>query len=174
MHGILYYLFLFLAFLTIASALMVVLARSPISSVLWIIVTFISLTCHYFLLNAQFVGIVNLVVYAGAIMVLFLYVIFLLNLNKESEPHKPVLLKVAALVSGGLLLITLVAALRSSENMPMASGVDNNIGTIKNLGNVLFHDFLLPFEVSSILFLAAMVGAVMIGKGKPDEIQHNN
>src|ERR1051326_200588 len=164
MHGILYYLFLFLAFLTIASALMVVLARSPISSVLWIIVSFFSLTCHYFLLNAQFVGIVNIVVYTGAIMVLFLYVIFLLNLNKESEPHKSIFLKIAAVISGGALMLTMIGVLRGADKLPLMKETDGSIGMISNLGKVLFDDFLLPFEVSSVLFLAAMVGAVMIGK----------
>lgn len=164
MHGLTVYVFYFLAFLTILSALMVVFSKNPVHSVLYMIITFISLSCHYLLLNAQFVAIVNIVVYTGAIMVLFLYVIFLLNLNKESEPHKPILIKVAAVISGGLLMMTLIGALRASEKLAPVKEVDGTIGSIENLGKVLFHDFLLPFEISSILFLAAMVGAVMIGK----------
>lgn len=158
------YVFWFLAFLTVLSACAVVFSKNPVNSVLFMIITFLSLSGHYLLLNAQFVAIVNIVVYTGAIMVLFLYVIFLLNLNKEAEPHKPIWIKFAAVISGGLLMLTLIGALRGTEKLPMMKEVDSNIGLIKNLGNVLFHDFLLPFEISSILFLAAMVGAVMIGK----------
>src|ERR1051325_11459780 len=168
------YVFYFLAFVTFLSALMVVLSKNPIHSVLWMIVTFLSLSGHYLLLNAQFVAIVNIVVYTGAIMVLLLYVIFLLNLNKEAEPHKSIFLKIAAIVSGGLLMLVLLAAFRGSQVLPLPQEVDNNVGTIENLGKVLFHDFLLPFEVSSVLFLAAMVGAVMIGKGKPGEKEVNS
>ena len=164
MYGLTFYTFCFLAFLTILSGLMVVLSRNPVHSVLYMIIAFMSLSGHYLLLNAQFVAIVNIVVYTGAIMVLFLYVIFLLNLNRDSEPHKPILVKVAAVVSGGLLMLTLVAVLRGADKLTAPKDVDGGIGTIENLGKVLFHDFLLPFEVSSILFLAAMVGAVMIGK----------
>jgi NADH-quinone oxidoreductase subunit J len=153
-----------MAFVTVASAMGVVFARSPVNSVLWMIMAFMSLSGHYLLLNAQFVAIVNIVVYTGAIMVLFLYVIFLLNLNRETEPHKPLLVKSAAVVAGGLLVLTLIGALRTTDRLPMPKNVDGTVGTIENLGKVLFNDFLLPFEVSSILFLAAMVGAVMIGK----------
>jgi NADH-quinone oxidoreductase subunit J len=153
---------------------MVVISRNPVHSVLWLIITFFAISGHYILMNAQFLGIVNLIVYAGAIMVLFLYVIFLLNLNKEAEPHKSIFLKIAAIVSGGLLMLVLLAAFRGSQVLPLPQEVDNNVGTIENLGKVLFHDFLLPFEVSSVLFLAAMVGAVMIGKGKPGEKEVNS
>ena len=76
--------FLLLATLTLASALMVVFSKSPIYSVLWLVICFFSITGHYILLDAHFLAIVNLIVYAGAIMVLFLFVIMLLNLNKET------------------------------------------------------------------------------------------
>src|SRR5688500_1409930 len=124
MYGLTLYTFYFLAFLTLISALMVVFSKSPVHSVLYMIVAFMSLSGHYLLLNAQFVAIVNVVVYTGAIMVLFLYVIFLLNLNKESEPHKPILTKAAAVVSGGLLVITLVGALRATDQLPLPKDVD--------------------------------------------------
>lgn len=150
--------------IAIASAIGVVLAKNPVYSVLFLILTFFAIAGHYVILNAQFLAAVHVIVYAGAIMVLFLYVIMMLNLNKEAEPHKPVWIKFAAVIAGGLLLITLVGALRAAEVLPPAQNLDPNIGLVKNLGNILFHEFLLPFEVSSILFLAAMVGAVMLGK----------
>ena len=164
MHGLTFYTFCFLAFVTLLSGMMVVFSKNPVHSVLYMIIAFLSLSGHYLLLNAQFVAIVNIVVYTGAIMVLFLYVIFLLNLNKESEPHKTILVKVSAVIASGLLALTLVAALRAADKLAVPKNVNGSIGTIENLGKVLFNDFLLPFEVSSILFLAAMVGAVMIGK----------
>jgi NADH:ubiquinone oxidoreductase subunit 6 (subunit J) len=79
-------LFYFLSVLALGSALMVVISRNPVHSVLWLIATFFAISGHYILMNAQFLGIVNLIVYAGAIMVLFLFVIMLMNLNTETEP----------------------------------------------------------------------------------------
>jgi NADH-quinone oxidoreductase subunit J len=157
------YIFYFLSFLAILSALMVVISKNPIHSVLYLIIAFFAIAGHYILLNAQFLFAVHIIVYAGAIMVLFLYVIMMLNLNADVEPHKSKWVKFAATIAGGLLMIILVAALRNvSENIPAAPDV--KIGLAKNLGHVLFTEFALPFEVSSILFLAAMVGAVMLGK----------
>src|SRR5262245_10181526 len=143
---------------------MVVLSKNPVHSVLYLIITFFCIAGHYVLLNAQFLAAVHVIVYAGAIMVLFLYVIMMLNLNKEIEPHKPVWIKFAAVITGGILAITLVGALRGTEMLARPKDVHANIGLIENLGTVLFRDFLLPFEISSVLFLAAMVGAVMLGK----------
>ena len=156
-------LFWLLSIITLFSALMVITSKNPVYSVLWLIVTFFSISGHYILLNAQFLAIVNIIVYAGAIMVLFLFVIMLMNLNKDTEPQKTKWLKLAGAVAGGCLLLVLVAALRNTEkNMTqLASG---DIGLIQNLGKVLFNEYVVPFEISSILFLSAMVGAVVIGK----------
>ena len=96
-------------------------------------------------------------------MVLFLYVLMLMDLRKDSEPQKNKWLKIIGAVSGGSLLLVLVAALKDSGRQvdDLSSG---NIGLIENLGHVLFTDYVVPFEISSILFLSAMVGAVVIGK----------
>jgi len=155
--------FLILAALTIGSGLMVVFARNPIYSVLWLIICFFSITGHYVLLDAHFLAAVNLIVYTGAIMVLFLFVIMLLNLNKETEPHKPMVLKAAAILSGCLLMIVLAASLQGYSQQTPAL-VAEDFGTAKAIGRVLFTDFLLPFEVASILFITAMVGSVILGK----------
>lgn len=157
-------LFYFLSFLSILSALMVVVSRNPVHSVLYLIITFFAIAGHYILLNAQFLAAVHVIVYAGAIMVLFLYVIMMLNLNAEVEPHKSAIQKIAATVAGGLLMIVLVGALRNAAvPAPIGTG-GSQVGLIHNLGQSLYKDFMLPFEISSILFLAAMVGAVMLGK----------
>jgi len=157
------YIFYFLSFLAILSALMVVISKNPVHSVLYLIITFFAIAGHYVLLNAQFLAAVHIIVYAGAIMVLFLYVIMMLNLNAEVEPHKSTLQKVAATIAGGILMIVLVGAFKNVSPATDAI-VNSDAGLIKNLGHALFNEFALPFEVSSILFLAAMVGAVMLGK----------
>jgi NADH-quinone oxidoreductase subunit J len=144
------------------SGAMVILSRNPVYSVLYLIVSFFDIAAHYILLNAQFLAVVHVIVYAGAIMVLFLFVIMMLNLNKETEPHNPPWVKIAAVIAGCLLMITLVGSLKGATKA--VSSYDTTIGTVENLGNVLFTEFLIPFELSSALFLAAMVGAVMLGK----------
>src|SRR5688500_12462079 len=130
-------LFWLLSVMALFGALMVVVSKNPVYSVLWLIVTFFAISGHYILLNAQFIAIVNIIVYAGAIMVLFLFVIMLMNLSKDTEPQKNKWLKLVGAIAGGCLLLVMVAALRNTEqNMTqLASG---DIGLIQNLGKVLF------------------------------------
>jgi NADH-quinone oxidoreductase subunit J len=123
-----------------------------------------AITGHYILMNAQFLAIVNMIVYAGAIMVLFLFVIMFMNLNKDSEPQKSVWLRLAAVVYGVSLLLILVAALKDNAGYINSMKGEGSIGLIKNLGHTLFTEYVVPFEISSILFLSAMVGAVVLGK----------
>ncbi len=156
-------LFWILSIITVFSALRVVTSNNPVYSVLWLIVTFFTISGHYILLNAQFLAVVNIIVYAGAIMVLFLFVIMLMNLGKETEPQKSKWLKLIGAVAGGCLLLVMVAALRNTEQQ-MTELATGNIGLIENLGKVLFNEYVVPFEISSILFLSAMIGAVVIGK----------
>ncbi len=157
------YIFWFLSFLAIMCAFMVVFSRNPVHSVLYLVLTFFAIAGHYILLNAQFLAVVHIVVYAGAIMVLFLFVIMLLNLNQETEPMKNYLLRGAAVLAFGTLLLTMVGALKGAS-LPAPQGGASDIGLVERLGDVLFKDFLLPFEISSILLLAAMVGAIMLSK----------
>lgn len=163
-------LFLFLSFVALLSALGVVFAKNPVHSVLFLILTFFSLSGHYLLLNAQFLAAVNIIVYAGAIMVLFLFVIMFLNLNVDTEPHKPALAKIAAAVAGGSLLLILIAALKDVQPVGAdAATFNSQIGMVDKLGMVLYTQYLLPFELASVLFLVAMVGAVMLGKREVGE-----
>jgi NADH-quinone oxidoreductase subunit J len=158
-------LFWFLTALALMSALMVVFTKNPVHSVLWLILVFFAISGHYVILNAQFLAIVNLIVYAGAIMVLFLFVIMLMNLNSETEPQKNRWLWWAGTVAGGSLMLVIIAALKDTETKTqMAQVKEGEIGLIQTLGKVLFNDYVLPFEISSVLFLSAMVGAVVIGK----------
>ena len=157
--------FYFLASLTILSALMVILSRNPIHSVLYLILTFFTLSGHYILLNAQFLAAVNIIVYAGAIMVLFLFVIMFLNIKQDHEESKTNLSKIAAAIVGGTVFVILIGAYRKSVILTFSGeNFDSQVGMIENLGKLLFRDYLLPFELASILLLVAMVGAVMLGK----------
>ena len=157
-------LFYVVAFLSIFFSLLVIFAKNPVHSVLYLIITFFTFTIHYILLNAQFLAIVNFIVYMGAIMVLFLIVLMLLNLNEETEPLKPTLLKVMGVVAGMCLLVTLAGSLKALSVSEPVVLQNANLGLVKNLGKVLFNQFLLPFEISSLLLLSAMVGAVLLAK----------
>lgn len=163
----LFYLF---AAVSVVSALLVVSARSPINSVIALIVCFLSIAGHYILLNAQFLAMVHVIVYTGAIMVLFLFVIMLLNLNKVSEPRKSLTTRIAAVLAGGLFFLTLTAAIRHGISVQAANPFDPGVGLVRSVGMSLFQEFLLPFEISSVLFLSAMVGVVMLGKKEKTSI----
>jgi NADH-quinone oxidoreductase subunit J len=159
-------LFWFLSALALLSATMVLISKNPVHSILWLIIVFFAISGHYVLLNAQFIAIVNLIVYAGAIMVLFLFVVMLMNLNSESEPQKNSRLKLAGTIAGGCLMLIMIDVVRSAAEVQSATAMvrEGNIGLIQTLGKVLFVDYVVPFEITSVLFLSAMIGAVVIGK----------
>lgn len=161
---ILQILFWILTVMAIGCALGVVLSRNPVNSVIFLILTFFAISGHYLMLNAQFLAIVNIIVYAGAIMVLFLFVIMLMNLNSDTEPQKSWLVQLAGVVSGGTLFLVIIAAISRAKILGEVPADISSIGLIKVLGKVLFKDFVLPFEISSVLFLSAMIGAIVIGK----------
>jgi len=157
-------LFYLVAFLSIFFALLVIFTKNPVHSVLYLIATFFTFTIHYVLLNAQFLAVVNFIVYMGAIMVLFLFVLMLMNLNKETEPMKSNLLKIVGVIAGSTLVVTLIGSMKSLTSSSSTTLQNADIGLVKNLGKVLFSEFLLPFELSSVLLLSAMVGAVLLAK----------
>ncbi|MHA8095065.1 NADH-quinone oxidoreductase subunit J family protein [Aquirufa lenticrescens] len=160
----------FLSGLTLLSALMVVLAKNPIHSVLYLVFTFFCISGHYVLLNAQFLMAVNIIVYAGAIMVLFLFVIMMFDLRKNQPESKSNLTKLAGSVVAGSLLVVLIALVRQNNfQTPLAEGFVSQTGMVENLGKVLYSEYLLPFELVSILFFVAMVGAVLLGKREAGE-----
>lgn len=160
------YLFFFLSAVAIVSAIMVLLSKKPIHSVLFLTLTFFTLAGHYIMLNAQFLAVVHIIVYAGAIMVLFLFTVMLLNLNIKGEFAKTTWLKFMSAIAGGMLFLVLIGSLRSLDVSTLSNPELTQIGLVKNLGKTLYSEYLLPFELSSILFLSAMVGAVMLGKNK--------
>ncbi|MBL7789469.1 MAG: NADH-quinone oxidoreductase subunit J [Chitinophagales bacterium] len=164
--------FIALSAITLICALMVVIARNPIYSVIFLILTMFSLTGHYVLLHAQFIAVINIIVYAGAIMVLFLFVLMLMNMNANNEPNKSLLWKsLATIVAAGGFISMAVLYFRNMGDTPIkptTNSVPGNMlppdfGYVKPLGKMLFTDYVFPFEIASILFIAAMVGAVFLG-----------
>jgi NADH-quinone oxidoreductase subunit J len=159
------FLFFLVAFLAVSSAVYFVFARNPLYAILSLIVTMFSIAGMYILLNAQFLAIIQIIVYAGAIMVLFLYILMMLNLNKEDESKKNNTLKFVGVFTAGLLLIGVLGVFRGvQESHVVVENVDKGVGLTKNLGRLLFNEYVLPFELASILILAGIVGAVLIGK----------
>ncbi len=156
-------LFWVLSAIAVSCALGVILSRNPVNSVLFLILTFFAISGHYVLMNAQFLAIVNIIVYAGAIMVLFLFVIMLMNLNADVEPQKGQLVQLAGVISGGILFLVVLASIKTAK-AEIIEKTSTDIGLISNLGKVLFKEYVLPFEISSVLFLSAMIGAIVIGK----------
>ena len=131
-------LFILLSLMAVGSALMMLLSKNPVKSILWLIIVFFAISGHYILLNAQFLAIVNIIVYAGAIMVLFLFVVMLMNLNTDSEPPKNYRLQLIGVISGGSLLLILLASLMKTDQAQLVLMKVGQAGLIRNLGNVLF------------------------------------
>ena len=160
-------MFYLLAVVSVASALMMITRRSPVMSALWLILNFFCLAGLYLTLHAQFVAVIQIIVYAGAIMVLFLFVIMLLNLGDEQKLLERISYrKVLAVVLSAGVLMELLVVLGFSKN-PLPAGNPETavtIGTVENIGRQLFSAFLFPFEITSVLLLAAIVGAVVLAK----------
>jgi NADH-quinone oxidoreductase subunit J len=153
-------------------AIYTVIAKNPIFSAISLLVCFACIAGHYLLLNAQFLFIVHIIVYAGAIMVLFLTTLMLMNLNEESEKHKPAIAQIAALVVSVGLGIVLMLAVRKANVIVTLGPISDNVGDIKSLGKVLMDEYFYPFEFVSILLLSAMVGVVLlIKKDKTPELK---
>jgi len=157
-------LFLAVAALTIASALVVILHKSPVYSALGLVGTLALIAMLFLGLDAQIVGFLQIIVYAGAIVVLFLFVIMLLNLQEEPEAFAPSAL-VAFGLAGGIGLAAIVAI--GLARAPLPTGpLRDRFGTTELLAERLFTTYLLPFELTSILLLVAIIGAVVLGKKK--------
>ena len=164
-------MFLFAAFAAVllVSALLVILQKNPVASALWLVLSFCSLAGIYLLLRAEFIGLVQILVYAGAIMVLFLFVIMYLNLRRDVEEGIQVAVRRGAgWILGILLLAETIALLRGrwSPGPVAAPDVAAVAGNTQAIGQVLYTRYLFPFEITSILLLVAMVGAIVITRGR--------
>ena len=159
--------FYLLALAAIATALLVVTRRSPMMSVLFLVAHFFVLAVLYLTLNAQFIAIIQILVYAGAIMVLFLFVIMLLNLDDELRfKEKLTNRKIIAVALSLIFLVQIgMGVFAGIPEAPQALASNaREIGTVESIGAALFSNFLFPFEITSILLLAAIVGAVVLAK----------
>ncbi len=156
------YIFFGLSILAIFAALMMLVTKNPIHCLLYLILCFFCIAGHYLLLNAQFLAMVHIIIYAGAIMVLFLFTLMLLNLNLSNELRKPLIVRIVAVTCGGLLLCTLVVLLKGIDVELKGNFTNTQMGMGQNIGSVLFNEYMFPFEAASLLFLSAMVGAVMM------------
>ena len=157
--------FYILSAITLGTAFLTVYSKNPIHSAIYLVVSFFSIAGHYLLFNAQFLAMVHIIVYAGAIMVLFLFVIMMFDLRKNKPESKTPLTKLAGSVVAGSLLVILIAVYRNTSiPSPNVQTYSSQNGMVENLGKVLYSEYLLPFELVSILFFVAMVGAVMLGK----------
>lgn len=158
-------IFYILSAITLGTAFLTVFSKNPIHSAIYLVVCFFSLAGHYVLFNAQFLAIVHVIVYAGAIMVLLLFTLMLMNLNKGDEVSKPKWVSFAALISACILGIVLIAALKSAEPEVMDyANTGEDFQSIKVLGKVLLNEYQVPFEFASVLLLVSMIGAVLISK----------
>ena len=158
-------LFYFIAFLSIISALFVVLNRNPVYSAVMLVFCFFSLAALYVLLEAYFVAVLEIIVYAGAIMVLFLFVIMLINVGNEMKASKylkqtqTIPLILISLFSLNILLLILWR----SEGLHQSNTI-STVGSVAAIGHALFTKYVLPFEIASLLLLVALIGTVYLAK----------
>lgn len=158
-------IFSILALITIATAFLTIYSRNPIHSALYLVLCFFSIAGHYFLLNSQFLAIVHIIVYSGAIMILFLFTIMLMNLNEKKEVHHPRITRLGAIVSFCLICIVLILIfINSKPIVGEYTSTGEDYQSIKVLGKVLLSDYMVPFEYVSILLLVAMIGTVLLSK----------
>ncbi len=161
-------LFYILSAVTLATAFMTIYSKNPIHSAIYLVVCFFTIAFHFLLLNSQFLAIVQIIVYSGAIMVLFLFTIMLMNLNKENEVHKPRITRLGAIASFVGICGILIAVFKLAEPfVPEYDVSGKDYQSIKVLGKVLLDDkagFMVPFEFVSILLLVAMIGTVLLSK----------
>ncbi|MTI88913.1 MAG: NADH-quinone oxidoreductase subunit J [Balneolaceae bacterium] len=162
------YIFIVLAVLAIASALAMVINKNVVNSALFLVLNMVSLAGIYLLLNAQFLAIIQILVYAGAIMVLFLFVIMLLNVEQEEKLFDKFRVKyflafLLGVAVTGQIFYSLAGV---TDMLPEISDKMAAVGTVEAVGDVLFTTYLLPFELTAILLTAAVVGALMIAQHK--------
>lgn len=152
-----------LGLLAIVGALVTIFARNAMYSVLALVTTFFAIAGIYLQLNAEFVAVVHIIVYAGAIMVLFLFVVMMLNLNTIPIFHnnRPIRLLASLL---GIVIAGILIYATSITELPAESTSAATPGTVKVLGKMLFNEYLLPFELTSVLLIATMVGVIVLTK----------
>ncbi len=162
--------FIILAIIGLASALMLILQKNPVYSALLLIMHFFALAGFYLMLNAQFLAVLQILVYAGAIMVLFVFVIMLLNLQNEEALRDPFnLRKIIASVLGLILLLQFAVFffIKAKHDLDIKPSPDSiQAGSVKNIGELLFTTYLIPFEITSFVLLIGIIAAIVLAKRK--------
>ena len=160
-------IFFILAGVALISGGLVVFQRQPLRSALWLIVNFFAVAGIYLLAHAEFIAAIQIIVYAGAIMVLFLFVIMLLNLRQPEEELRFLHLgqKVGGIVLAGFTVLILIYGI-TQVVLPPGKEAPPGLGNTESIARLLFTDYLLPFEVTSVLLLVAIVGAVVLAKSR--------
>jgi NADH-quinone oxidoreductase subunit J len=152
-----------LGLLTIGSAAGVVFSYKSLNSGLWLVVTLFLIAVHFVLLDAEFIGALQVLVYAGAIMVLFVFVILLLGLNERAEPRRGLLTAGLSFCSAAGFFATIYIALERKILPPaVSSAAAAPSGGVAEIGALIFTKYLVPFELTSLLILAALIGAVVL------------
>jgi NADH-quinone oxidoreductase subunit J len=162
-------LFTVLAVVTVITAILVIVQRNPVASAIFLIITLFSLAGIYLLLNAQFIAVIQVLVYAGAIMVLFLFVIMLLNLEKEKKIITRHRLQKVLGIFLGIILLAQIGMVFNSVLLEGTKGTFPpekvaGLGNTQVVARLLFTDYLLPFEITSVLLLVAIIGAIVLAK----------
>jgi NADH-quinone oxidoreductase subunit J len=158
--------FVVVALLAVASALGLVLKRNPIHGALFLVINLFCVAVFYLMLGAEFLAAAQVIIYAGAIMVLFLFAIFVLIPGKEEtgpDPRRPT--RVLAAPVGAILFVLLVIMLSTRGGQAVTPGAVD--GGVASLGRLLFTDYLFPFELTSVLLLAVMVGVLVLARRGP-------
>lgn len=157
-------LFCVLSAITLLTAFLTIFSRNPIHSAIYLVICFFSIAGHYLLLNSQFLAIVHIIVYSGAIMILLLFTIMLMNLNEADEVHKPRFTRLGAVVSFCLVCLVLIKIFIDSKPIVEYDYTGEDYQSIKVLGKALLNEYMVPFEFASILLLVAMIGSVLLSK----------
>jgi NADH-quinone oxidoreductase subunit J len=161
-------LFYILGAISLATAFLTIYSKNPIHSAIYLVICFFSIAGHYLLLNAQFLAIVHIIVYSGAIMILFLFTIMLMNLNKEDEVHKPRITRLGAIVVFCVMCLIMITVFFNSKPVSdISDATGDDYQSIKMLGKVLLdgeNGYMVPFEFASVLLLVAMIGTVLLSK----------
>jgi NADH-quinone oxidoreductase subunit J len=169
------FLFLILALVAVATALGMLFSRSPIYSALYLVLNFATVAVFYLLLNAPFIAVAQVTVYAGAIMVLFLFVIMLLGAEQLRPTSTLSWQRPLAIGLGVILFAEAVYIVLGQRGMvPMNQPLPDTFGSPVEIGIYLFTTYLLPFEVTSVLLLVAIVGAIVLTKSVKDTVSEKN
>jgi NADH-quinone oxidoreductase subunit J len=159
--------FTIVAVVAVLCSILVITCKNPINSALSLVMTFFCLATFYVMLDAPFMAAIQVIVYAGAIMVLIVFVIMLLNIRSESGRRSSHAVVISSIIGFFVLFETCYFLFRSSvTERPLDPMLINRIGHTELIGRALYGDFLLPFEITSLLLLVAIIGAVILAKKK--------